>query len=40
MSGGIYGGDDTGSIVFDLGAHTFRFGYGGEEYPKVIVYNL
>lgn len=35
MSGGIYGGDDVGAIVFDLGSHSFRFGFGGEEYPKV-----
>ncbi|KAI6183915.1 actin [Aphelenchoides bicaudatus] len=34
MSGGIYGGDDVGAIVFDLGSHSFRFGFGGEEYPK------
>jgi actin-like protein 6B len=29
--------DDVGSIVFDLGSHTFKFGYGGEEYPKFVV---
>uniref|UniRef100_A0A915DGY9 Actin n=1 Tax=Ditylenchus dipsaci TaxID=166011 RepID=A0A915DGY9_9BILA len=34
MSGGIYGGDDVGAIVFDAGSHSFRAGYGGEEYPK------
>lgn len=34
MSGGIYGGDEVGAIVFDCGSHSFRAGYGGEEYPK------
>lgn len=49
MSGGIYGGgnfllltfftfiDEVGAIVFDCGSHSFRAGYGGEEYPKVIL---
>uniref|UniRef100_A0A914NPV5 Actin n=2 Tax=Meloidogyne TaxID=189290 RepID=A0A914NPV5_MELIC len=34
MSGGIYGGDDVGAIVFDSGSHSFRVGFGGEEIPK------
>ncbi|KAI1722733.1 actin domain-containing protein [Ditylenchus destructor] len=34
MSGGLYGGDEVGAIVFDAGSHSFRAGYGGEEYPK------
>jgi len=25
MSGGIYGGDDVGAIVFDSGSHRFKF---------------
>lgn len=27
--------DDIGAIVVDLGSHSFRVGYGGEEFPKV-----
>ncbi|KAH7698735.1 actin, partial [Aphelenchoides avenae] len=34
MSGGVYGGDDVGALVFDVGSHSFRAGYGGEEFPK------
>ncbi|KAL7077657.1 hypothetical protein ACQ4LE_003193 [Meloidogyne hapla] len=34
MSGGIYGGDDVGAIVFDSASHSFRVGFGGEEIPK------
>ncbi|KAL3089937.1 hypothetical protein niasHS_006389 [Heterodera schachtii] len=34
MSGGIYGGDDVGALVFDPGSHSFRVGYGGEEFPR------
>jgi len=34
MSGGVFGGDEVGSIVLDPGSHSFRVGYGGEETPK------
>ncbi|MFH4978516.1 hypothetical protein AB6A40_005225 [Gnathostoma spinigerum] len=34
MSGGIYGGDEVGALVFDAGSHTFRVGFAGEEFPK------
>ncbi|VDD89842.1 unnamed protein product [Enterobius vermicularis] len=34
MSGGLYGGDEVGALVFDAGSHTFRVGFAGEEYPK------
>lgn len=34
MSGGVYGGDEVGAIVFDPGSHSFRAGFGGEETPK------
>uniref|UniRef100_A0A914GW17 40S ribosomal protein S3 n=1 Tax=Globodera rostochiensis TaxID=31243 RepID=A0A914GW17_GLORO len=34
MSGGVYGGDDVGALVFDPGSHSFRVGYGGEEFPR------
>lgn len=30
--------DEVGAIVFDAGSHSFRAGYGGEEYPKVSKY--
>ena len=28
--------DEVGALVFDLGSHSFRAGFGGEETPKVI----
>uniref|UniRef100_A0A0N5AM89 Actin n=1 Tax=Syphacia muris TaxID=451379 RepID=A0A0N5AM89_9BILA len=34
MSGGLYGGDEVGALVFDAGSHSFRVGFAGEEYPK------
>ncbi|OZC06460.1 hypothetical protein X798_06551 [Onchocerca flexuosa] len=34
MSGGVYGGDEVGALVFDPGSHTFRVGFAGEEFPK------
>lgn len=34
MSGGIYGGDEVGAVVFDIGHHSLRIGYAGEEAPK------
>ncbi|TKR80963.1 hypothetical protein L596_014927 [Steinernema carpocapsae] len=37
MSGGIYGGDEVGAVVFDVGSHSFRVGYAGEEFPKADV---
>ncbi|KAK0429192.1 hypothetical protein QR680_011243 [Steinernema hermaphroditum] len=37
MSGGVYGGDEVGAVVFDAGSHTFRVGYAGEEFPKADV---
>ena len=27
--------DEVGAIVFDVGAHTIRAGYAGEDCPKV-----
>jgi len=35
MSGGVYGGDEVGSLVFDPGHNSFRAGYAGEDIPKV-----
>lgn len=37
MSGGVYGGDEVGGIVFDIGAHSVRAGYAGEDCPKYDV---
>ncbi len=34
MSGGVYGGDEVGALVFDPGHHSLRVGYGGEDCPK------
>ena len=28
--------DEVGAIVFDVGAHTVRAGYAGEDCPKVL----
>jgi len=34
MSGGVYGGDEVGALVFDPGHHSFRIGFAGEDCPK------
>ena len=34
MSGGVYGGDEVGALVFDIGSHSVRVGYAGEDCPK------
>jgi len=34
MSGGVYGGDEVGALVFDIGSNSFRAGYAGEDCPK------
>ena len=34
MSGGVYGGDEVGALVFDPGHHSFRVGFAGEDVPK------
>ncbi|KAL9188572.1 hypothetical protein ACHAXT_006950 [Thalassiosira profunda] len=33
----MYCGDETGAFIGDVGSHTSRFGYGGEDCPKVVV---
>lgn len=33
----MYCGDETGAYIGDVGAHTSRFGYGGEDNPKYVV---
>lgn len=37
MSGGVYGGDEVGSLVFDVGSYSFRAGYAGEDLPKADI---
>uniref|UniRef100_A0A0B6YSV1 Actin, cytoplasmic n=1 Tax=Arion vulgaris TaxID=1028688 RepID=A0A0B6YSV1_9EUPU len=34
MSGGVYGGDEVGAVVFDIGSYSFRAGFAGEDTPK------
>ena len=34
MSGGIYGGDEIGAVVFDFGSNSIRAGFAGEDTPK------
>ncbi|ELU05751.1 hypothetical protein CAPTEDRAFT_156089 [Capitella teleta] len=34
MSGGVYGGDEVGALVFDIGSFSIRAGYAGEDMPK------
>jgi actin-like protein 6A len=33
----MYCGDETGSFIGDIGSHTARFGYGGDDAPKYVV---
>lgn len=33
----MYCGDETGSFVGEVGTHSSRFGYGGEDTPKVVL---
>jgi hypothetical protein len=37
MSGGVYGGDEVGALVFDVGSCTTRAGYAGEDCPKADI---
>lgn len=32
----MYCGDETGAFIGDVGAHSARFGYGGEDNPKHV----
>ncbi|KAL9303552.1 hypothetical protein ACSQ67_020815 [Phaseolus vulgaris] len=32
----MYGGDEVSAIVFDLGSHTCKAGYAGEDAPKAV----
>ena len=40
MSGGCYGGDEVGALVLDIGSHSVRAGYAGEEQPKSVFPNF
>jgi actin-related protein len=33
----MYCGDETGSFIGEIGSHTCRFGYGGEDNPKLVL---
>uniref|UniRef100_A0A224YQK8 Actin-like protein 6B n=1 Tax=Rhipicephalus zambeziensis TaxID=60191 RepID=A0A224YQK8_9ACAR len=37
MSGGVYGGDEVGALVFDFGHYSVRAGYAGEDSPKAEI---
>ncbi|GAB6022244.1 Actin-like 6A [Chamberlinius hualienensis] len=37
MSGGVYGGDEVGALVFDIGHYSLRAGYAGEDSPKAEI---
>jgi actin-related protein len=32
----MYCGDETGSFIGEIGSHACRFGYGGEDNPKMV----
>ncbi|KAG9508543.1 Actin-like protein 6A, partial [Fragariocoptes setiger] len=40
MSGGIYGGDEVGAIVLDIGHSSVRVGFAGEDTPKADIPSL
>lgn len=33
----MYCGDETGSFIGEVGSHSCRFGYGGEDNPKYVI---
>ena len=37
MSGGVYGGDEVGAIVLDIGHNSTRLGFAGEDTPMTEV---
>jgi actin-like protein 6B len=37
MSGAVYGGDEVGALVFDIGHNSTRAGFGGEDSPKLDI---
>lgn len=40
MSGGVYGGDEVGAIVIDIGHGSIRAGFAGEDSPKADIPSL
>lgn len=36
-TGGLYGGDDIGALVFDVGSQSLRVGYAQEDTPKAEI---
>ena len=40
MSGGMYCNEDLGALVVDIGSHSIRAGFAGEEFPKVYFNNV
>ncbi|EDK46760.1 conserved hypothetical protein [Lodderomyces elongisporus NRRL YB-4239] len=32
----VYGGDEINAIILDIGTHTTRIGYAGDDFPKII----
>jgi actin-related protein len=34
---GMYCGDETGAYIGDIGSSSCRFGYGGEDNPKLVI---
>lgn len=36
MSGAVYGGDEVGAIVVDIGSHLSKVGFAGEDTPKAV----
>lgn len=37
MSGGVYGGDEVGAIVIDIGHNSTRVGFAGEDTPRADI---
>ncbi|CAG5111316.1 Oidioi.mRNA.OKI2018_I69.chr2.g5637.t1.cds [Oikopleura dioica] len=40
MSGGMYCNDDMGALVMDIGSHSVKAGFAGEEHPKIYFNNV
>ena len=35
MSGAVFGGDEVGAVVLDMGSDTIKAGHAGEDIPRV-----
>ncbi|CBY36280.1 unnamed protein product [Oikopleura dioica] len=40
MSGGMFCNDDLGALVMDIGSHSVKAGFAGEEHPKIYFNNV